>query len=75
VRISPNFILSQEVFVFLQLFLVSLEILDHKIFACELVVIGEVIDDLVIGKSDACMIAVVPDLGLKRLRTVQTVAQ
>lgn len=37
--------------------------------------IREMIDDLMISESDAFIVVVVPDLGLKRLRTVQTVAQ
>jgi hypothetical protein len=75
VRIAPYFVLGQEVLVLLQLLLVTLEVLHHEVLARELVVIGEMVDDLVVGESDACVGALVPDLGLKRLRTVQTVAQ
>jgi hypothetical protein len=61
--------------IFLQLFFVSFEIFDHQIFSGELVVIGKMIDDLVISQADSYISHFQPDFGLKRLRTVQTVAQ
>ena len=51
--VAPNLVLRQKVLVLFQLFFVSLEVLDHQILSSQLVVVGEMVDDLVIGQSDA----------------------
>lgn len=52
-RAAPNFILRQEMLVLLELFLISLQVLDHEVLSSQFIVVGEVIDDLVIGQPDA----------------------
>lgn len=49
VRSTPDLIFSKIMFVFLHLLLVSFEILDHQILSGELIVIGEVVNDLMVG--------------------------
>lgn len=74
-RVSPNLILCQEVLILLQLFLIPLQVLHHEVLASQLVVIGEMVDHLMVSQSDSCVDQSLPDFGLKRLRTVHTVAQ
>lgn len=45
---SPNLVLCQVMLVLFEFLLVPFEVLDHQILAGELVVVGEVIDDLVV---------------------------
>lgn len=61
--------------VLFEFFFVPFKIFDHEIFASELVVVGEVIDNLMISESNPYLKDGLPDLGLKRFRVVQTVAQ
>ncbi len=72
---SPHLILRHEVLVLLKFFLISLQVFHHEILAGKFVVVGEVVDDLVISQTNPYLSKIKPDLGLKRLRTVQTVAQ
>jgi hypothetical protein len=62
-------------FILFKLLFVSLQVFYHQIFAGQFVVIWEVVNDLMVGKADTWVARGVPDFGLKRLRTVQTVAQ
>jgi hypothetical protein len=41
------------VFVLLELFLVAFEVLDHEVLAGKFVVVGEVVNDLVVGETHA----------------------
>jgi hypothetical protein len=75
VGVAPDLILGKEVFILFELFLVAFEVLDHEVLAGELVVVGEVVDHLVVSQSNPCLSPPVPDFGLNRFRTVQTVAQ
>ena len=72
---TPNLIFCKVVFILLQLFSISFEIFDHKILSSELIMIREMIDNLMIGKSDSYFDDILPDLGLKIFLTVHTVAQ
>lgn len=55
VRTPPNIVLREIMLILLQLFLISLDILDHEVLAGEFVVVGEVVDDLAIVKTDSCV--------------------
>lgn len=72
---SPNLIFGQIVLIFLQLLFVPLQIFNHQIFPCELVVVGEVIYDLMISQPDTWVLSNLPDLGLNKFLAVQVVAQ
>ena len=73
--VAPDLVLGQIVLVLFKLLFVSFEILDHQVFADQFVVVGEMVHDLGFVESDALVERNVPDLGLKRFRVVQTVAQ
>ncbi len=50
---APYFVFGHVVFVLLELLLISFEVLDHEVLAHKLVVVGEVVDDLTVIKSDS----------------------
>lgn len=52
-RAAPDFILREEVLILLEFFLISLQVLDHEVLPGQFVVIGEVVDNLVVGQPDA----------------------
>lgn len=72
---TPDLIFGKVVLILLQLLFVALQVLHHQVFASQLVVVGEMVDDLVIGQSDTSFRESLPDFGLKRFLVVQTVAQ
>lgn len=52
---TPNLVFGHVMFIFFQLFLVSLEILDHEILPDKFVMVWIVVDDLSVIESHTCV--------------------